>query len=187
MLLVLEKSYNVYTDYKSKESLVDVSRSIYSISEDEALILFSNDGFSDSVLPQNVICLIPMAKEDSDFYNQSFESLSTPLNIKSNEIEQEFLVGFSTLDNPQELIIAPRKKKFISYHRTSISKVKTQNTTDVYNSYCNVLVNNSKGLTEFEHEKSVDAHNRSFIPITPLDVFFFQETLRKNKEKSGGN
>ncbi|HDM8174849.1 TPA: hypothetical protein P0E27_002069 [Vibrio harveyi] len=180
-LLVFDRANELYTNYQTEKAAIDVNRNLYSISKNDLVIMYSNHGYSDAVLPQGVICILPLAKQDSYFDKQTLFSSSSLASIQNDEVEREFVYSYVASNDLSELVLPSGQTRLVKYKYHELVPVKTSSeTTDAedYLSYCSVSIDNVNGLAESEVQPYIDVYNRRLVRLRPLDVFLLQKNLR---------
>lgn len=185
MLLVFEKSEDFYKDFQARKLKVQVDRTIRNINENELVILYSNAGYTEALLPDGIVCLVPLAREESSFNNQQlFTSISIE-QIKTDEVLSEFVVSYRVKGDINQLILKKEQSQLVTYEFLEVVPVTTQGPRlDEYNSYCRVSIDNVNSEPEWKSEPKTSVFNRSILGLRPLDVLLFQDYLRESDEKT---
>ncbi|MFH0265661.1 hypothetical protein [Vibrio rumoiensis] len=181
LLLIFEKSQGLYENIQARKFDVKVNRTIHSIGKDELVVLYRNTGYSEAILPDGIICIVPLAKVESHFNNQSPLTNSSIKQIYNEEVLSEFVFSYSVTGDINQLVLHKEQSQLVTYRFKELVPVTSQGSlspSNEYNSYCNVPIENVNSNPEWKIEPDVEVFNRSVLSLSALDVFLFQKYLR---------
>jgi len=177
IILASKEIFSIYESYIVSRQEPEIISTIASISDRELNVIYTNNGKSKGILSNGSLCLIPVAKIDSDYYRDVELEPAIGTNLRSvsyDEIERINMSVYLT-DLPQsKMVLLPDQTVIISYKLHQRRDLINQEVSNGFRGYCNLSVSNIYGKNQFGDISVLD--NGS--------ILLMQSVLRERPEYS---
>ncbi|ENO8972941.1 hypothetical protein ACCF52_000490 [Vibrio parahaemolyticus] len=152
IILASKEIFSIYESYIVSRQEPEIISTIASISDRELNVIYTNNGKSKGILPNGSLCLIPVAKIDSDYYRDVELEPAIGTNLRSvsyDEIERINMSVYLT-DLPQsKMVLLPGQTIIVSYKLHQRRDLINQEVSNEFRGYCNLSVSNIYGENQF--------------------------------------